>query len=224
MIGKLLSFVPKPIKKAALGYGIYKAGQGLSSLMEEGGLGFKPSSSGGFWKALPSMVGGLAGGSMMFNAATSAVGKTIRATGRTFRSSSLRSAGRTIERFNGKKLLKFGGSQVGSALLGVAKAPLMPVMDAINIGRRVAKKRFSSPNRILDYFGESHGARAFGWGALAGAGALAMKVNAPGYGAEEKNWPLGGQQSYDPTSGRGPRRMDIMGNTDGLVQSLHKLR
>jgi hypothetical protein len=224
MIGKLLSFIPKPVKKAALGYGIYQAGQGLSSAMQEGSLGFKPSSAGGFWNTLPSMVGGIAGGGMMFSATTNATGRILRKIGQTTGSSSLRRAGRAIARFDSKRLLKIGGKQVGSAFLGVAKAPLMPVMDAINIGRRLTGKRFSSPNKVLDYFGESYGARALGWGALAGAGALAVKVNAPGHGKEEANFPLGGQQYYDPTSGRGPRRMDIMGNTDGLVQSLHKLR
>ena len=71
----------------------------------------------------------------------------------------------------------------------------------------------------------SMGSRMAGWGAIAGAGELALRA------ANEvdptANIALMGQQEYDPSSGRGPRRMredPSYFSTVGLVQAMHTNR
>ena len=126
-----------------------------------------------------------------------------------------------------RRLLKLGGwgaknvsKQIGSALGGIAKSPFVVARDIAHLGRGKGSviRRLATASHM--------GARAFGWGALAGAaagmgGARLSDVLNPTLGVA-----LGGTQTYDPVMGGGPRRgMDPNAtNTSGLVQSLHRLR
>lgn len=144
--------------------------------------------------------------------------------------------GRKIQGYNTKWALRtIGGiagwaaKEVGKAGTGLITAPLMPVADTINIGRRLAGNRFNTPGvfgKAMNWFGERTGARAIGWGSLVGAGALAINVSNEAYEdkAAGRGMALQGQQFYDPISGMGPRRSQPNDNTDGLVQAMHLLR
>ena len=111
---------------------------------------------------------------------------------------------------------KGAGKFAGQAGLAVAKAPFMPLYDISRMAHKGTK-----------YLNESHGARALGWGMLAGSGALAQSIANDEYTQSNsgRNLSMSGKQMYVPTSGEGPRRMtDNLDSTSGLTLALHKLR
>lgn len=246
--GKAFGLLGKGISKGA---GFLRGGSGLSGTAQQvkssltrigiGALGFAGINSvanaiesneelsnrvGGFWTGAARVGAGLTFGlstgnnlsnlagkigltasksSMVKNAFTSEQITRIQAVSRNLRDRKPFSMG-------AKKVGKF----MGEAAIGVAKSPFMPLYDISRIAHKGTK-----------YLNESHGARAIGWGALAGSGTLALniandEVNQSNSG---RNMALGGKQMYIPTSGQGPRRMtDNLESTSGLTLALHKLK
>jgi len=151
---------------------------------------------------------------------------------------SVAGAGIGLAKSIGRVPIAMASNVAGAAGLGLRKAGLGAV------GSGLGK---------LGSYGNRHiGAGLFGWGVAAGAGKIAFEqMVAPnsemlradptavqmnrdrmraGYAGEVnaaagRNMPLAGQQTWDPTRMRGPRRTGMgAGGTDGLVQSLHALR
>lgn len=128
-------------------------------------------------------------------------------------------------------LMGLAGKGARSVGVGLAKMPLAMARDVAKVTGISRVKGFK---KFDNYVGESLGGRFFGWGALAGAGALAVSINGvPGerstYARSYRDRPIGepamalaGSQTYDPTRATRPRSDNM--ETASLVQSLHLLR
>lgn len=108
------------------------------------------------------------------------------------------------------KLLEMAVPAVGDAAAGIAAAPVAPFM--------LLKGGFANSNYV--------GSAIFGMGMYAGATAGVIGGNMSDRGSRNRS-ALGGTAVYDPNAGGRARRSGMdpnMSNTDGLVQSLHRLR
>jgi hypothetical protein len=110
-----------------------------------------------------------------------------------------------------RKLLGFAGHAAGDAAVGIAAAPIAPIL--------ALKGGFANSNFI--------GSAMAGVGLWGGAIAGMAAGNFNDSHQPRDRAALGGTSYVDPNSGQRPRKTGLdpsLANTAGLVQSLHKLR